>query len=328
MRKNNFQYINISGSGRSGTNITKELISMSNDVFTLPFEYRFTIDPYGLIDTYNTMKFSWSPFLAHSRISELERYLTQIGQKNYFKFLIGKIIKTIDKKGLVLTPPRYFDWELQKWFPNYLKHVEYFKKRLVDFEYNAAWPGEKLFQIHNRMNFVAYDKQLNLIFKEFLDSLFSDILLKHNKTHFVEDNTWGILYAKELLEIIPEYKFIHVYRDPRDVVTSLLFQRWAPSEIDDCIKYYSSLMNKIIEIKTKLSSTQIIDVKLENLVENANGQLKQVCEFCEISFNQEMLNVDLSKGNSGRWKRDLNKSQQKHISQELDYFVEYFGYED
>ena len=40
----------IGGSGRSGTNILRKLLSKHSQVASLPFEHRFIIDPDGIID--------------------------------------------------------------------------------------------------------------------------------------------------------------------------------------------------------------------------------------------------------------------------------------
>ena len=51
----------IGGSGRSGTNILRKILSNHSKVASLPFEHRFIIDPNGIIDFYNSFTLNWSP---------------------------------------------------------------------------------------------------------------------------------------------------------------------------------------------------------------------------------------------------------------------------
>jgi hypothetical protein len=54
----------VGGTGRSGTSIVKELIAAHPGAASLPFEYRFIIDPDGLVDFYTSYTAAWSPYLA------------------------------------------------------------------------------------------------------------------------------------------------------------------------------------------------------------------------------------------------------------------------
>ena len=42
--------VHVSGSGRCGTNLLKDLLGRHPDVHTLPFETRFTVDPDGILE--------------------------------------------------------------------------------------------------------------------------------------------------------------------------------------------------------------------------------------------------------------------------------------
>ena len=65
----------------------------------------------------------------------------------------------------------------------------------------------------------------------------------------VDDNTFNHLYAGELVRLVPNSLIVHMYRDPRDVVASYIKQRWSPTELDQSIDYYCSIMQKWSEIR-------------------------------------------------------------------------------
>lgn len=317
----------IGGTGRSGTNITKTILYRHLNVASLPFEYRYTIDPHGLIDTYISLKQCWSPFIAHAKIDHMRKFLLSLGRRKTMSWLVGKIIKFFDPTGKCILPPPYFEWELEKWFPNYYYHANMLIEKLSYFQYRGCWPGENGFKVRNSITFLPWNFEIELIFRDFLRSMISDLLKKCSKTHFVEDNTWNILFSNELKEILPEAKFIHVIRDPRDVVTSLMKQRWAPSEIHQCIQFYSSIMDKMIQNKKTLSDNSLYEFKLETLVADQNATIEKICNFCCLKFSNDLLEIDLSHANSGRWMKDLSTQDQKILNKKLEYYVNFYEYD-
>jgi len=328
MANNLINIIFIGGTGRSGTNVTHKILSRHKDVASLPFEYRFTIDPFGLIDTYSSIKHSWSPYMVHAKVTELHKLLRTISRRKISRWLIGKVLKWIDPSGKLITPPPYFDWELEKWFPNYLDHVERFIKALVDFQYQGYWPGESAFQLKNKMKFISWNKKYEFIFRDFFVYLITDVLKYSSKSHFVEDNTWNLLYLNEIKEILPEAKFIHVVRDPRDVVVSLKNQRWAPDDLEHCIQYYSSLMDKILHNINENEDTDnyIYQFKLENLIRDRKSIIKNICKFCELDFEDYLLDIDLTRSNIGRWKKELSSQEQIILNKKLAKFIDFLEY--
>lgn len=316
----------ISGSGRSGTNITKNILSLHPEVLAFPFEYRFTVDPDGVLDFFRSYKYNWSPYLIDKKVKLFRDFLYKIGKRNVLKYYLGRTIKKFNNRGLALTAPPYFDWELNKWFPNYIKHVDKLFDDLIDFRYYGRWPGSSAFEYKSQIDFISYDKNLEQIIISFFDSLFGDLLKYNNTSHFVEDNTWSILYLDDIMSIIPNSKLIHVYRDPRDVVVSFMKQRWSPKNIDESILYYTSIMDKIVNNIEAYRTDTLMNVRLEDLVNKSEEVTKCICDFCELEFNDLLLNVDLSHSNQGRWEKELEFSDQQKINHLLGKYINYFGY--
>ncbi len=319
----------IGGTGRSGTNITKKILSKHSQIATLPFEHRFTIDPGGVVDFYNSWLYNWTPFYADKKLKDFQTFLLSLANESLAKKWINAIIKKIDKKGKKITPISYSGWELEKWFPGYKDSVLKLIDKLKDFEYSGAWPGSNQLSLNNRVWFGAYQKkhQLATILGGFLRELINSLLLSMHKQAFVEDNTWNILHGQELHEMLPEAKFIYVVRDPRDVIASFVKQRWCPDNVNQAIIWYQSIMNKTLASKNNLEAQCLLELKLEDLVKEKEAVIKQVCGFIEIPFEKELLQVDLSKSHSGRWEQQFSKEDQVLINQELAYFLELYNYQ-
>ncbi len=85
--------------------------------------------------------------------------------------------------------------------------------------------------------------------------------------------------VKELLEIYPDAKFIHIVRNPKDVIPSTLhlytkilpeFSLQDASDIDlneYVINFYEKVMDKYLQTKFDIPSSQLVELKYEEFVE-------------------------------------------------------------
>lgn len=328
MNSEKVNIIFIGGTGRSGTNITKNLLSLHSNVAALPFEHRFIIDPGGIIDFYNSFSSSWSPYIADKKIKQLENFLLSLSKKKKLSHFKGSVIKKIDKNGKKISPNSYHGWELTKWFPNYEQHVKNLISKLKTFEYSAISPSTDSYTSKNKMYFSPpmSKKDLAPILSTFLNDCFKDLLKKEKKSFFVEDNTWNILFAKELFEILPQSYLVHVLRDPRDVIASLIKQRWCPSEISQVTQYYMAIVNQWFIIKRNIPSSKFIEIKLEDLVKEPKKTLKNICLMTHLPFEESLLNMDLTKSHTGRWKKDFTEKEQKYVNDTLSEILSKLNY--
>ncbi|MEE9440174.1 MAG: sulfotransferase [Saprospiraceae bacterium] len=309
----------ISGTGRSGTNITKAIFGLHSQCAILPFEYRFTIDPGGLVDFINSYSATWSPYSADKKIKDLESYLLSLSKIKEQQSEINNWISEYDATGKKLTPYPYAGWELEKWIPGYQELVKTLIKDLIDFEYNGRWPGTAALISNNSMYFSAPTTKEELIkpISVFLNSCINSILTKDKKKVFVEDNTWSILYAADLLKILPQGRMLHIRRDPRDVIASLIGQKWCPNDLTQILKWYKSVIGQWEKQKSILDKSQYLEIDFENIINNTTETVEKMCEFANISFEEKMVSLDLSKANIGRYKKQFSQKEIELIDSKL-----------
>ncbi len=304
------QYVLIGGTGRSGTNITRHILSNHSQVASFPFEYRFIIDPDGIIDFYNSFSTTWSPFNSDVKIKRLNNFLLNLANKN-----------AGDKN--------YAEWELAEWLPNYVENVEELISSLKSFEYSGFWPGARSdsnqYSIWFSENFSK--QQLCNVLGKFVKKNIDQYLIEKRKDIFVEDNTWNILFLREILDLIPEVKFLHIIRDPRDVIASFINQRWCPNSIQEAIIMYKSIINRYFNIENSIPQNCIKLVKLEDLVANSEQVAKEICEFIQIPFEPSMTKVNLTRSNQGRWKNDFSIQDIQLLEDSLNSLILKLGYE-
>ena len=321
----------IGGVGRSGTNLLKDILSLNSKIFSLPFESRFTIDPDGVIPTYALIKEAWSPFVSEKAIMRLNIFLNKLSQKNLLDKITIASSNLLSRIGLEGNFKQYKEWELKEWFPNFIAHNDKLINDLKLLEYEGTWAGRKGSLTKKALNYVGLsnkNNELDIIFNEYFYNVYQDLLTSKKKSLYIEDNTFNILYANYFEQLLPGAFMVHMIRDPRDVVSSYIKQRWCPNNIKVAVKYYLELMKRWFKIKEKLNINFYSEIRLEDLCNNKNLVLNKLANKLNIEFDKNFLNYDydLSKSNSGRWRKDFDKNDQKFLNKELAIYINHYGY--
>jgi len=320
----------IGGTGRCGTNITKDILSQHPKVATHPFEYRFIIDPDGIVDFYRSYTATWSPYLADRRLKRLENLLAALSREPAYHHWLGKLLKQFDKSGKIISPRRYYGWRLDRHLPNFREHSQALIEELMDFSFSARWVGTESYTYHPQIYFAGpkRDEELATILGKFVNKVILDFLKFQNKEFYVEDNTWNFLFARELLQLAPQSKLLHIYRDPRDVVASFVQQNWAPSELCQAAEWYKTMMYHWFNIREQLPVGSYYEYSLESLVDSPKQTLENLCKFVGLSYDPIFLEVDLSKSHQGRWREDFDIDEQKILQKILGDVIAKLGYKE
>jgi protein-tyrosine sulfotransferase len=175
----------------------------------------------------------------------------------------------------------------------------------------------------------------NLI--EFADRFATDFLSQEGKSRWVEKTPNNVRVIDRLLTWYPRSKFIHVIRDGRDVMCSL---RNHPRE--------RVIKGRIVPVSTEnppeksanrwLEDTirglafrdhpRCLEVRYESLVQDPERELRRVCAFINVPYEQSMLEPDqvepervgqnmnnamasspISSKSVGRWRSNLSESE-------------------
>ncbi len=288
----------IGGTGRCGTNIMKEILSLHPKIASHPFEYRFIIDPDGIIDFYTTALNCWSPYIIDKKLRRLESFLMVLAKRYEGK-------------------ERYVDWELNKHLPDYEQSVHELMDGLVDFKYSAIHYGVKekrdLYFMGHRTK-----KELSRILGNFIKRIIDGYLESEVKEIYVEDNTFNLLFSRDILDLLPKAKFIHMVREPKDVIASLSKQRWAPKDKIKAALWTKSILDRINYLKKKIPRESILTIDLYELVDDTENVLRRICDFLKIPFHRRLLEIDLSRSHRDRWKTEFSLEELENIRKILD----------
>lgn len=267
----------------------KDTLSLHPEVASHPFEYRFIIDPDGIVDFYTTALNCWSPYIIDQKLHRLELFLMILAEKWDCK-------------------ETYVDWELNQHLPNYEKLVNALMDDLVDFKYDGNHYG---LRERRALYFMGYKtrNELAQTLGGFIRSLIDGYLKQMGREIYVEDNTFNLLFVRELLDLLPDAKFIHMVREPLDVIASLSKQRWAPTDKVNTAKWYKEVISQIEAVKQLVPRKSLMIVDLYELVDDKERVLKELCGFLGVAFSDKLLDVDLSKSNRGRWKDEFTDDE-------------------
>lgn len=91
-----------------------------------------------------------------------------------------------------------------------------------------------------------------------------------------------------LAKIWSQAKFIHLIRDGRDVARSTIQMGWAGNMYMGVERWIEA---ELVwqQMAKQLAPEQQLSIHYEDLIEDAEGILKQVCEFVGVAFDKEMF---------------------------------------
>jgi protein-tyrosine sulfotransferase len=98
------------------------------------------------------------------------------------------------------------------------------------------------------------------------------------------------IFTKELIEVFPDAKFIHLLRDYRDNIVSNV-KIFKAEKIAVAAQGWMAY-NKHIEKEKLKHSKQFITARYEDIVENPKENVLAICKFLGIEFNEKMLHFD------------------------------------
>lgn len=125
---------------------------------------------------------------------------------------------------------------------------------------------------------------------EYIIEQYSKKVSKLNYSSWVTHDPKNIINSKDLLEIFPDAMFLHIIRDGRAVALSLkkvdfnVFNTYFSAEV------WSKQVSEALAAQYILKDKGVfMNLKYENLIENAEQQMRQVCQFLGIEYDDKMI---------------------------------------
>jgi hypothetical protein len=239
---------------------------------------------------------------------------------------------------------------------HFFRHVKRFQNNSSDFI--SKWPdsGKELLSSIEERHYELFGTEPDEIIRQ-IDAakpLPRDVFMKlgevyaanKRKLGWIEKTPDHINYIKDIRNLFPDAKIIHIVRDGRDVAMSLCKTNWpwqSKSYVENLLQWSRSVKYAKDQLEADKNTYCL---RFEDLLADPYDFLRQICNFLSIKFYEEMLIPDgseqqlIEKGtlcknnimhpvnnqNSRKWEQNLSH-EMKLLSQMIsgDELFEY-GY--
>jgi len=196
----------------------------------------------------------------------------------FFSFWMNLFLpetRPMDNMKMGILKPQEDEMALGNLFPYNFYNALYFPKRMVEYYYKYV-------------RFKNVSPKLTRRWKYSYDYLLKTATLNMRGKQLVLKNPVNTARIKILLELYPDAKFIHIYRNPyiiylstrhfyKKAIEVFMFQK-VPNELleENIIKIYKKMMKSYFKEKKLIPSYNLIDIKFEDLESNTIGQLERI----------------------------------------------------
>lgn len=286
----------IGGTGRCGTTLLTKILSRLQGVFSYPYESKFLVAPGGLL------------FLARKRWEP--EYLLQFSS---------------------LVRDRWFDRRGRQG-----QGRQVGLRTLVDREHLDAALARLRERALRSRGHRDYGPAAT-----FCADIFEPGMKAANAHRWSEKTPRNVLFVDQLYRSFPAMRFIHIIRDGRDVVASMLAKGFwpltgqgfprlrefkGPLTADKCARYWVEVLAATRRAAANVPDENYLEIRLEDLAKEPAPALRRLCAFLNEDFHEELLEQNLSRTHSGRWRRDLSSAERAAVEEILSDPLRREGY--
>lgn len=329
----------IGGTGRSGTTILHHAMYRHHETHAFPQETKFLVEDSGLSDLVDGLTNNFS-------ISHAQGVVRRFDDLMRFHFAE----RSRNNLGMEFTLPDLFGaahyYKSLDQLIDTITHGRFIEKEAAGRFSKALYPSEIATRINSIPKYFADRQVLLAACREFTGALLDQKAIAAKKSCWVEKTPSNLLKISFLHELYPDSIFIHIKRDPRSVVYSLLKQDWAPDNIVDAANFMRGTYEKWLESRINLSSSVLKnyhEVRLEDLISDPGEFLNSLANKCGLPAYQDS-GLDLVKSSIksymggdmndaarvdrklNAWKFDLPKEEVDELNQMYGEIIEAMGY--
>ncbi len=184
-----------------------------------------------------------------------------------------------------------------------------------------------------------------------LARLIDEVFLFYAANHFPDARVWGdqsplnTFYLPWVLQVFPKARYLHLVRDGRDVIASLIEKGLS---LEEATERWVISVERAQKLKTNPDQISFLEMRYETLVNHPIESLQQICKFIKIGYDNSMLDYwkspttiehkhfnyhrNLGKpvfdSSIGRWKERLTEKEQIYVLSKTSKLLEILNYQD
>nr|WP_315472189.1 sulfotransferase [uncultured Undibacterium sp.] len=240
----------IGGMGRSGTTITLNALHQHGSLFAIPIETKFLVEADGFHDLLQAVTTEYSTARTPNVVDNFDRLMRQrvTGKEPVFSFT-GQA----------------------KYSSDLFEHYEGAVDCIIEMVLHRNFYSTREPLLNAMRRFIAYTFDNNAIVSN-----------KHGWVEKTPANFWRLDFLRELY---PDSYFVHVIRDPRMIMWSLMEKGWISTQTTKAlIRFESMLAALVIRRREILKLPRVVEVRLEELESEATmtTELNKLADGLEI----------------------------------------------
>lgn len=327
----------VGGTGRSGTTVFCDALGRHRELYSIPFETRFIVDPGGLHHLVDALTDRYDPMVSRHALVAFDRLMR--------KWLVAP------------EAPPYLGYAATRWFDpaSYGRAVDRFCAGLVEHRFMGSdlfveprWRLGRPFYRGRRIwaravgrsfastwpkailpvgRYFADRAELVALAAGLVDDLFLGVARHNGMQGWCEKTPSNLFHLEFLHELFPDSAFVHVTRDPREVALSMSRQIWAPNDIRGVCLFLRGMYERWAHIKqaADLAGRRYVEVKLEDFVRSPERVLAEVAERCGLRPSFGAL-PPLSGERVGYWRERMVPQDLETVEALLGPYLPLMGY--
>jgi hypothetical protein len=111
----------------------------------------------------------------------------------------------------------------------------------------------------------------------------------HGKRRWGDKTPRYVEHLPFLADLFPDAHFIHLVRDGRNVALSYADVPFGPTTVAKAARLWAERVASGVANGRDLGAGRYMEIRYEDMVDDATGQAKQLCDFLELPFDPGML---------------------------------------
>lgn len=227
--------------------------------------------------------------------------------------------------------------------------------------FNLRWPDisrliVSIFESHHLFSLwdvnlsPAYQAVMNMPMEErCLARIIDEVFICYASQKHPDAALWGdqspinTFHLKWLIQTYPDAMFLHLLRDGRDVIASLIERGLS---LENATSRWITGVESSLKLQSKIPDSQFLEIRYENLVENQELTLSEICVFLNIEYQSEMLDYwklsttiehkyqdyhrNIGKPvftmSVGSWEKRMSNHEQRYVMDKTNHLLNQLGY--